>query len=85
MWRKSIFIICYILTFLFLVNENSGYPSGIAGYTLKTNSSGCGACHSTHSGVSTLVQVVIDGPLALLPGETGFYTLTISGGNGNDV
>jgi len=55
------------------------YPGGISGFTLKTNSSGCTSCHGS---LSAVVQVVISGPTSLNPGQTGNYTVVITGGNG---
>ncbi len=70
---------------LFLSDSALAYPNGITGYTLKTNASGCGACHGTHGSATSMVHVIVDGPAELLPGATGDYTVTISGGSGNDV
>ncbi|GJQ63563.1 MAG: hypothetical protein SCALA702_26160 [Melioribacteraceae bacterium] len=85
MSNKTIIVMYYIAIFFFCTTFLFGYPNGIAGYTLKTNSSGCGACHGTHNGSSSFVLVDIEGPATLLPGSTGEYRVTISGGNGNDV
>ncbi len=84
---KSVLFTLFLLaaTIIFFSGSALAYPNGIAGYTLKTNTSGCGACHGTHGSATSLVQVIVDGPAELLPGATGDYTVTISGGSGNDV
>ena len=50
------------------------YPGGYTGRT-ATNSGGCGSCHSTLSGTTT---VVLSGPAALAPGATGSYTCVVT-------
>ncbi|MFN7990287.1 MAG: choice-of-anchor V domain-containing protein [Thermoanaerobaculia bacterium] len=52
----------------------SAYPGGYTGRT-ATNSGGCGSCHSTLSGTTT---VVLSGPLALAPGATGSFTCVVT-------
>lgn len=52
------------------------FSTGITGKT-KKNGQGC-TCHN--SSPSTSVNVVIDGPSQLNTGETGNYTVTITGG-----
>lgn len=82
---KSLTILTTIFLFIaFIINVNA-YPNGVSGYTLKTNASGCGSCHSTHSSASSFVLVNISGPATLLPNETGSYSVTISGGAGENV
>jgi|GEM_PF-3367682 len=85
MARLNFQISAIFIVFLLISSISFAYPSGIAGYTLKTNSSGCGSCHSTHNASSTFVQVVIDGPTSLLPGEQANYSVTITGGTGSKV
>lgn len=58
------------------------YPNGVSGYTRKTNTAGCGNCHGS---AKALVKVDITGPETLKPGETGNYSVTISGGSGGGV
>ncbi len=53
------------------------YSTGITGATLKSNPPGC-TCHGPNPTVG--VVVAISGPDTLAPGETGLYTLSISGG-----
>ena len=50
------------------------YPNGYTGRT-ATNSGGCGSCHSTLSGTTT---VVLSGPSTLAPGATGSYTCVVT-------
>jgi len=70
----------FLLTTLFLSVVVSiyvfGYHDGITGRT-KKNGDGC-TCHN--SSPSQAVTVAIDGPASLLPGQTGNYTVTITGG-----
>ncbi|MGE5438464.1 MAG: choice-of-anchor V domain-containing protein [Bacteroidota bacterium] len=75
----------FIITFSICVLCSSylySRPTGISGYTLKTNSSGCAGCHGS---ASSQVSVVINGPATLKTGETGNYTVTITGGSGTGV
>ncbi|MDP4116259.1 MAG: choice-of-anchor V domain-containing protein [Bacteroidota bacterium] len=83
--QKSYQFLFISILFVSISANVFAYPTGISGYTNKTNSAGCGSCHSTHSGASTAVQVVIAGPTQLKPGQTGNYTVTISGGTGSKV
>lgn len=83
--KLNLQISAIFIAFLLFSSLSFAYPGGIAGYTIKTNSSGCGSCHSTHNGSSTLVQVVIDGPTTLSPGEQANYSVTITGGTGSKV
>ncbi|HEX2869444.1 MAG TPA: T9SS type A sorting domain-containing protein [Ignavibacteriales bacterium] len=57
------------------------YPNGVSGYTLKSGTTGC-YCHGSSS---STVTVAINGPSTLKTGETGNYTVTISGGSGTAV
>lgn len=57
------------------------YPSGFTGATLKSGTTGC-YCHGSSS---STVSVAINGPATLKTGETGNYTVTISGGSGTAV
>ena len=52
----------------------SAYPNGYTGRT-ATNSGGCGSCHGTLSGTTT---VVFTGPSTLAPGATGNYTCVVT-------
>jgi len=79
MYRKIFFFV------LFTVINIYAYPNGVSGYTSKTNASGCGACHSTHSGASSSILVQIIGPSELAPSEMGSYSVRISGGSGSKV
>jgi hypothetical protein len=49
-------------------------PTGYTGRT-ATNSGGCGSCHTTLSGTTT---VVLSGPTSLSPGATGSYTCVVT-------
>lgn len=49
-------------------------PGGYTGRT-ATTSGGCGSCHSTLSGTTT---VVLSGPTSLAPGATGSYTCVVT-------
>lgn len=60
------------ISFLFYASA-----TGITGLTLKTSTAGCD-CHSASP--SSAVTVTISGPDQLEEGETGDYTVTISGG-----
>ncbi|NUN10801.1 MAG: T9SS type A sorting domain-containing protein [Ignavibacteriaceae bacterium] len=51
------------------------YSSGITGVTLK-NGQGC----TCHGGMASGVTVTINGPASLQVGETGNYTVTVTGG-----
>ncbi len=74
------------LLVLFIANTSTfGYPGGVSGYTLKTNSNGCGSCHSTHGSLTSSINVVISGPTTLKPNQVGTYKVTISGGSGTKV
>jgi hypothetical protein len=53
--------------------------SGITGYSGK-NGSTCTACHTNNS--KPIPTMTLSGPTQLLPGDTGNYTLTITGGPG---
>lgn len=57
------------------------YPNGVSGFTMKSGTTGC-YCHGSSS---STVNVVINGPSTLKTGETGNYTVTISGGSGTAV
>lgn len=57
------------------------YPSGVSGFTLKSGTTGC-YCHGSSN---STVSVAINGPSSLKTGETGSYTVTISGGSGTAV
>lgn len=75
-----------IIIFIIILYSNLfSYSNGVSGYTLKTNSNGCGACHSTHSSPSSLIIVEIIGPDTLILGQTGNYYVRISGGTGLKV
>lgn len=78
---KSIIIILFSVL-IFTSNHLFAYPSGISGYTVKSNSSSCGTCHGS---ADSQVSVAISGPSTLKPGETGSYSVTISGGSGTAV
>ncbi|MCK9426374.1 MAG: T9SS type A sorting domain-containing protein [Ignavibacteriaceae bacterium] len=71
----------FILTTMFLSVAVTiyvfGYSGGITGKTQKSGDEGC-SCHG--SALSAVVSVVIDGPASLIPGQTGTYNVTISGG-----
>jgi len=54
-----------------------GLPSGISGYTLKTNASGCGACH----GGPQTATVTIKAPAALTTSQTAQCTVVVAGSN----
>jgi len=54
-----------------------GYSGGITGRTLKGPEPGC-SCHNSNPSPS--VNAVINGPSTLAPGQTGAYTVSISGG-----
>lgn len=71
-----------VLGLLFLTNIIVAYPSGVSGYTKKTNANGCKSCHGA---LSSLINVDISGPTTLKPNETGVYKVTISGGSGTKV
>lgn len=76
----------FLLSLLLLTfNDLSAYPSGVSGFTMKTSTSGCGTCHSTHGSANTSVLVQISGPSSLQPGGTGTYTAVITGGSGTDA
>jgi len=83
MKRKNIFTAAFIffISISFASVILFSYPSGVSGYTQKNNT-GC-ICHTSTPNSS--VQVVIAGPSNLLPGATGDYTVTISGGSGTGV
>lgn len=58
------------------------YPSGVSGYTKKTNTQGR-YCHTSATTSSVLVS--IKGPATLQPGAVGAYTVTVTGGAGTAV
>lgn len=63
------FVIAGAASFPALASSN-GYTGRTA-----TTSSGCGSCHSTLSGTTT---VVLSGPATLAPGATGSYTCVVT-------
>jgi|WetSurMetagenome_2_1015567.scaffolds.fasta_scaffold21019_4 hypothetical protein len=80
---KSILIIL-ILLFLYPINSHS-WPTGISQRTKKSNSSGCGSCHTFGS----LNSAFFSGPDTVIKGQSVQYTLTIirssSGSGGVDI
>src|SRR5690242_10000945 len=56
------------------------YGGGVVGYSGATAGMTCAQCHGVTTG--TAPTVTIAGPATLLPGATGDYTLTITGGPG---
>lgn len=68
----------HIAVILFMVFASfvfHAYSSGITGVTLK-NGQGC----TCHGGLASGVTVTINGPASLQVGETGNYTVTVTGG-----
>lgn len=59
-------------------------PSGIAGRTLKSTTSGCGGsgCHGSSPAPS--VTVSISGPDSLVAGQSAVYTVSVTGASGAD-
>ncbi len=83
---NKIKLVIPVLLLLFVTNNTTfAYPGGVSGYTLKTNSNGCGSCHSTHGSLTSSINVVISGPTTLKPNQVGTYKVTISGGSGTKV
>lgn len=74
--KKSPIIISVLLIFLSTSILLYAYSTGIVGYTHK-NGNGC-TCHNPTP--SANVSVVISGPDSLIAGQTGTYTVTITGG-----
>ncbi len=56
------------------------YGGGVVGYSNKIPGQNCTACHGVSSG--TVPTVVLNGPATLNAGETGSYSLVLTGGPG---
>ncbi len=69
---KLIIPLIVVSTFIFYA-----YSTGITGQTRKSVTTGC-ECHG--SSPTSAVNVVINGPSSLSPGQKGTYSVTISGG-----
>lgn len=82
--RKNTLLVVFVLFSIFSV-KSFPYGGGVSGYTLKTNTNGCGSCHSTHGSANTAVTVLIQGPSTLQPGQVGTFTAKITGGSGTKV
>ena len=79
--KSSIHFLTIALFVLLFTHAAPAYVN-ITGRTLKSGTTGCGGCHASQS---TTVLVSINGPDVLAPGQTGNYTVTISGGGGSTV
>lgn len=78
---NNIYIVIIFVFVILCTKIIYSYPGGVSGFTLKSGTTGC-YCHGSSS---STVSVAINGPSTLKTGETGNYTVTISGGSGTAV
>jgi hypothetical protein len=84
--RTKLFLVFFFAVFLTAIQLTFAYPGGVSGRTLKGPNPGC-TCHT--GSTSTTVTLTITGPATLNAGQTGNYTVQMSGssitGGGIDI
>jgi hypothetical protein len=75
-------LFCFSIAALFAAAQSPEALArpGITGYTNKTNTAGCGACHGAQS-----ATVSMSGPASLSVGQPGTYVITLSGASKTGV
>ncbi len=74
-------LLCVVFLFLTLQIPINSSSSGVTNATRKYGPKGCDCHAGSYIDADASVKVVITGPDSLLLGETGIYTVTVSGGS----